>query len=689
MDKVSIYHQLKDLFEIMKKEKDENNEEIIEILKGINFRELIPYYLEEKLDDMDLMTIRKIIEITQYLYNNTSIESPIMDEDYDKLYQLMLDNGMADIVGSTFNNQGKKLRYHSYPDLRGTLDKVHFVLNVDKKDDNRRSIEDWITSIENILHEPVTDDDRFKILLQPKHDGLSVIHECDKDGNIIYSLTRGDVEKNLAIDISEMFVDIFDFSKYSNGKDKFGIKSEVVMTRENFEKFCKEQTKYNSPRSAVSAILNEKELRPELAIYLTIMPLRIQYEGREPEIIIGGYEEECILSNYIELRYKIQAINEKVREDGLWTDGVVLYLEDKDIQKRLGRVGAINRYEVAYKFPAEEKKTTLIDVDFAIGLGGNVTPVAKFNPVIMRGNEIKSASLGSIDRFRSLDLHKGDEVIIKYEIIPYLEVDARCKRNKDGEKFKIPTHCKYCGCRLEEDPLLKCINDECSSRVIGNVVNYINKMRIENISIGIVTTLFDNGIIKGIESLYTLNDHKEEIINLPGFGIKTFDNIIKGIESKKDVFAFELLGALGIPGIGEKTFKKVLNIMTLDELLDYCKENKLPMFLLGIPGFQEKTCLKIQRGIISKLKLIYFLLDTLNIKDYKAKPTKGQICFSKVRDYAFENRLIEEGYEVSESLNKNTKLLIVPSLDASSSKIEKAKKYGIGIMTLDEAYKKI
>lgn len=689
MNKVSIYHQLKDLFEIMKKEKDETNEEIIEILKGINFRELIPYYLEEKLDDMDLMTIRKIIEITQYLYNNTNIESPITDEDYDKLYQLMLDNGMDDIVGSVFNNQGKKLRHHNYPDLRGTLDKVHFVLNVDKKDDNRRSIEDWVTSIENILHEPVTNDDKFKIFLQPKHDGLSVIHECDENGNILYSLTRGDVEKNLAIDISEMFVDTFDFSKYSNGKDKFGIKSEVVMTRENFEKFCKEQTKYNSPRSAVSAILNEKELRPELAIYLSIMPLRIQYEGKEPEIILGGYEEECVLSNYVELRYKIQTINEKVREDGLWTDGVVLYLEDKNIQKKLGRVGAINRYEVAYKFPAEEKKTVLTDIDFAIGLGGNVTPVAKFTPVIMRGNEIKSASLGSIDRFRSLNLHKGDEVIIKYEIIPYLEVDARCKRNKNGEEFKIPTHCKYCGCKLEEDPLLKCINDECSSRVIGNVVNYINKMRIENISIGIVTTLFDKGIIKGIESLYTLNDHKEEIINLPGFGIKTFDNIINGIENKKDVFAFELLGALGIPGIGEKTFKKVLNIMTLDELLDYCKENRLPMFLLGIPGFQEKTCLKIQRGIISKLKLIYFLLDTLNVKDYKAKPTKGQICFSKVRDYAFENRLIEEGYEVSESLNKNTKLLIVPSLDASSSKIEKAKKYGIEIMTLDEAYKKI
>ena len=557
MDKISIYHQLKDLFEIIKTSDDER-EDIINTLKSINFREIVTYFLNEnKLDDMDLMTCRKIIELTQYLYNNTDIESPIYDEDYDKLYQLMLDNGMKDIVGSVVNNQGKKLRHHKYPDLRGTLDKVHFVFNVEKKGDNRRSIEDWVTTISNLLNEEVTNDEKFDIVLQPKHDGLSVIHECDEDGNIEHSLLRGDVEKNLAVDVTPMFKDNVSFYEYSNGYSKFGVKSEVVMTREDFNKFCKEQVVYNSPRSAVSAILNEKDLRPELAKDLTIMPLRKQYEGKQSTLISTDYDELCNLSNYNELRFKIQLINEKVREEGLWTDGVVLYLIDENTQKRLGRNGAINRFEVAYKFPAEEQKTILLDVDFAIGLGGNVTPVAKFKPVIMRGNEIKSASLGSIDRFKSLDLHKGDEVIIKYEIIPYLEVDARCKKELNGEKFRIPTHCKYCGCRLIEDPVLKCANDNCSSRIIGNVVNYINKMRIENISIGTVTTLFDRGIIKGIESLYTLKDHKDEIIEIPGFGIKSYENIISGIESKKDVYAYELLGAIGIPGIGEKTFKKV------------------------------------------------------------------------------------------------------------------------------------
>ena len=689
MDKISIYHQLKDLFEIIKTSDDER-EDIINTLKSINFREIVTYFLNEnKLDDMDLMTCRKIIELTQYLYNNTDIESPISDEDYDKLYQLMLDNGMKDIVGSVVNNQGKKLRHHKYPDLRGTLDKVHFVFNVEKKGDNRRSIEDWVTTISNLLNEEVTNDEKFDIVLQPKHDGLSVIHECDEDGNIEHSLLRGDVEKNLAVDVTPMFKDNVSFYEYSNGYSKFGVKSEVVMTREDFNKFCKEQVVYNSPRSAVSAILNEKDLRPELAKYLTIMPLRKQYEGKQSTLISTDYDELCNLSNYNELRFKIQLINEKVREDGLWTDGVVLYLIDENTQKRLGRNGAINRFEVAYKFPAEEQKTILLDVDFAIGLGGNVTPVAKFKPVIMRGNEIKSASLGSIDRFKSLDLHKGDEVIIKYEIIPYLEVDARCKKELNGEKFRIPTHCKYCGCRLIEAPVLKCANDNCSSRIIGNVVNYINKMRIENISIGTVTTLFDRGIIKGIESLYTLKDHKDEIIEIPGFGIKSYENIISGIESKKDVYAYELLGAIGIPGIGEKTFKKVLTVMSLPELLEYCKENMLMSSLIQIKGFKEKTCIKIQKGVISKINLIYFLLDTLNIKEEKNQPYKGQVCFSKIRDDIFEKLLIEKGYEISDNINKNTKILIVPSLDISSSKIEKAKKYNIEIITLDDIYKKI
>lgn len=687
-NKLNIYHQLIDLTKNIQNMNNEEIKEITETLEKINFEEIVTYLLSlQNYDDMDLVTIRKIIELTQFIYNNTDSDNIITDENYDKLYQLMLDKGLGEYVGSPNpkNMQGKKIRQHKYTLLRGTLSKIHYVTNVEKGEDNRRSLEDWIYSVENILGGTIYDP---TVILQPKHDGLSVVHECDCDGNIIHSLTRGDTEKNLAIEITEMFKDKFNFHDYASNKP-FGVKTEIVMTRDQFNAFCDEVMEYKSPRSAVSGILNRStDLDPSLAEYLTVKPLRIQYEGDPNVIIVRDILDEVCDSIYSfkEMESTINAINENVREAGLCTDGIVIYLSNKNIQHELGRIGAINRYEVAYKFPAEEKKTELIDVDFSIGLGGNVTPVAKVKPIIMNGKTITSASLGSIDRFESLDLRKGDEVIIRYEIIPYLDKDSTCKKGK--EKIYRPTHCRYCGHRLEEAPILKCVNDNCDSRIIGNIVNYINRMRIENISIGTVTTLFNEGLLKNIESLYDLSKHKEKIVNLPGFGIKSYTNIIKGIESKKDVYDYELLASLGIPNIGERIFKKVLIWMDIDTLLESCCEGSLVIKLLGVKGFGNKTCIAIQKGIQNKMSTIKFLMNTLNIKRFNAN-NKGTVCFSKIRNKEYEEELIKKGYEIIDSVNTNTNYLIVPSKDLLSSKIKKAMKYGTKILTLDEAYKNL
>ena len=257
-------------------------------------------------------------------------------------------------------------------------------------------------------------------------------------------------------------------------------------------------------------------------------------------------------------------------------------------------------------------------------------------------------------------------------------------------KNSIPTHCKYCGCRLEEDPLLKCVNESCSSRIIGNVVNYINKMRIENINIETISTLFDQGIINGIESLYSLEDHKSEIVSLPGFGIKSYEKMIEGINKKKVVYDYELLGSLGIQSIGVRIFKKILSVMDLETLLRLSMDNMLVINLMGLPGFGEKTATRVQKGINSKIKTIRFLLDTLTLKE-KVQPgkLKGKVCFSQIRDPKFESELINKGYDVSDSLTKSTNYLIVPSLDVVSNKIEKAKKYGIEILTLEQAIRKL
>ena len=317
MNKITIYHQLLELGDNIKKMDEEELRETVDLLKKINFEEIVKYLLTiDKLDDMDLVTIRKIIEITQFIYNNTAIDSPITDEDFDKLYQLMLDKGLGDIIGST-NIQGKKLRRHQYPMLRGTINKIHFMTRMQKnalsiKDEgnkitfkeNRMSLEEWLNSIENILGEKIPNP---SVTIQPKHDGLSVVHECDKYGNILHSLLRGDTDKNIAVDVTSIFKDNINFKEYARKNKPFGIKTETVMERSQFDSFCIEQKKYNNPRSAVSSILNEKELRPELGRYLTVMPLRQQYYGENKIIIINSdFDEHCdSIYNIKEIEYKI------------------------------------------------------------------------------------------------------------------------------------------------------------------------------------------------------------------------------------------------------------------------------------------------------------------------------------------------------------------------------------------------
>lgn len=693
--KITIYHQLCAIYnELIKMDEDSINE-VVEMLKGINFEAVVKFFNEadlKELDDMDLFTCKKLVEILQFIYNNTDIVSPVSDETYDQLYQIMLDAGLGDVVGSV-NSQGKPVREHRFPDLRGTLNKVHFVFNVDKDGDKRRSIEDWITSITNILGHNINNTKEFELRLQAKWDGCSVVFECDEYGNVEHALMRGDTEKNLAVDIVKLFEDYVDFKLYANGKDKFAIQTEVLMNQAAYERICVEYKEFKSPRSATSSILNEKVLQPHLSKYLTIEPLRIQYVGKQPTIIPNDNFD--LISNLYDLRdiqECIRQINEHAKADGRSTDGVVLHLLDKSLQQKLGRDGAINRYEVAYKFPAESKKAKLVNIDFSYGLGGNITPVAKIEPVVMLGKTISSISLGSVDRFRSMQEHltPGSEVIVRYEIIPYLEIDKTCKHNSQSCRFIVPTHCKYCSHTLEEDPLLKCVNEECPSRIIGNVVNYINKMRIENVNIETVSTLFDQGIIEGIESLYSLEKHKSKIISLPGFGVKSYEKIIEGVNKRKIVYDYELLGSLGIQSIGVRIFKKILSVMDLDTLLKLSMDNMLAINLMGLPGFGEKTAMRVQRGVSSKIKTIQFLLNTLTLKE-KVAPGKlqGKICFSQVRDHKFESELINKGYEVSDSLTKSTDYLIVPSLDVISSKITKAKKYGIEILTLEQAHNKL
>lgn len=681
------------LYKIYDARNESSYESIIESLNAIKINSIVNYlvYHEKAYDDNDKHLMVIIVKILQDIYNNSEKSSPITDELYDQLYACMLSVDEENIVGADVASN-KILVNHLYPDLRGTLDKVHFIYNKEKpKNEKRKSIADWIVRNDNKIGYQLSEAES-DVILFPKFDGVSVILECDKNGNVERALTRGNTKNNEASLIPLLHgLKMVPYEPWRG--NPFAIKCEVVMTQSNFKKFCKKYGKKSSPRSAASSIINTDEPKIDYLRYITIVPLRMQnYSTGEiivhpdafniyPNVKTNMYKMAEFSDVFINLRNYVEEMME------IPCDGIVLYLTNDKVQSKLGREDAINKYEAAYKFPPLGRKTILKDVEFSIGTLGSITPVAKVEPVVMHGNTIKSISLGSMDIFEALSMRKGDEVIIKYEIIPYLTKDLTCKPG-DGEIIKAPTHCQYCGEELVNLPTLRCVNEDCPCRMIGTIVNYLNKLDILNVSEGIVTSLFNLNVLRTIEDLYKLKNHKNTIISTPGFGDKSYENILKAIKSRKTVKDYELLGALGIPGISTKKFKKISFIYYIDEIQQICEKGELNK-LTEIRGIEDKTARAIMIGIIKNEDLIEFLKEELTIIPTKGIEDSMVILFSKVsKKDEFSKFLKNKGFNVVDSYNKDVSILIVPSLDVTSTKIEKAKKDGKEIITLEEAQKR-
>ena len=664
-------------------------------LESLNVDRVVNYLLNGVKDDMyteeDNSIIESIIEILQAIYNNSGITSPITDENYDKLYELHLKLTGTDIIGAQVNDDNDTKSYHKYPKLRGTLDKKHFITEAERGNDNRKSIEGWIKQIENRIGRKLRQSE-CEIELFPKWDGNSVIFECNSAGNVERALTRGYTVTNQAQNVTFMFKNC-NFSSVTLANKPFGLQTEVVITQSAFNDLNK-NNEFKNKRNIVAGMLNPADGDPSLVKYLTIIPLRFQYLN-DDTVYIPRVDYEYFpfkvsnLFNFKDIKKCINEIKDEITESfDIDIDGVVIRLTNKELQKALGREGAINKFEIAYKFPPEEEKSVITNVEFSIGIHGNVTPVAKFEPVIMHGNTVKSSNLGSIERFKSLNLHIGDEVKIKYDIIPYLYKDSTCLENTENPKIEVPTLCNYCGSKLVEAPKLKCVNVNCPCRKIGKIINWIEKLNIKNISEGTVTALFNSGFLSEIDDLYRLKYRKTHISNLDGFGSRSTRIILDAINSVTEIYDYELLGSLGIQSVSRKTARKILDVYSLEDLYKMLDvdANNLYLKLTSISSIGSITAATLVKGLVDNRELIGRLIDYITVKrdnrDYTLK-----VCFSKIRDKAFEQFLKDHQTLVCDSFNKNINILIVPDKNETSDKIEKAKRAEILIMTLDEAKK--
>ena len=658
--------------------------------------------LDMVVDDMSMNMIKYILKICNSIYNHTNYGTGLTDSEYDLLlshYNMV--TGKDIITESELSKDNTS--NHSYKSLRGTIDKIYKITDEDIiKNKSQSSIEDWINRIQNRYFDITGKNINLleeEVYVMPKFDGVSCIFECDGNGNVVKALTRGDTERNIAQDITYMFRDVF----VSHNYDKpHGVKTEIMMTDENLEKYNKDHnTNFKNTRSIVSGILNKKNPDIEDIEYLTIVPLRYSYfeNGEEslqfiPKESLQYPHMTCQLKEFDKIHQF--AFSNKTVLPGLRCDGCVIILTNPELQKILGRENDKNKYEVAFKYTEEVAYSKVKDIKFSAGLFGRLNPVVEFKEVTLKGNTISKASLGSYKRFKELELCKGDVIKIAYDIIPYItydETDPGCSRS--GKlPIEAPQSCPDCGSdlKLEEDKdeelsILRCDNKDCPCRVKGKILNYCIKMDIGNISYNTIDDLYEAGYLLTIKDLYSLKDFRDSIIKLDGFNELRIDNIINEIESHMECDLPTLMASIGIEGVSTKKFQGIFEYIRLDELLKFSKEENINVFIV-IPGIKEKTARKLIDGLNENRELIEFLLGNITIKDSVKPNADFTVCFTKVREDdepGLKEFIEEHGGKIDNgSFTKKIDILVIPYEGVVSSKINKAVKYDIPIVTIDK-----
>ena len=681
---------------------DKTISDVSDIMKSPDMQKKLNAYLHRDLISSsipfsidELHEIEMILKITQFIYNNSGLDTGLSDTQYDGLYSIIIANDGADDTSAPIIPNGKNLTTHVYPALRGTLSKIYYLNNdpsETRTNPSRKSLYEWAASMQqkilqstgehvNLLNE--------EVYVFPKFDGVSAIFELDENGNILRVLTRGFTETNEAQDITIHFQHIQPRKHHEFGKVKYGLKTEIMMRNEDLDYYNLRYNKnYKNTRSIVSAILNSDTYDEEKSKLLRIIPLRVGSADGAQKLAAEVFDFP-----YIRCRLKDTdviekfAVSHKYVNDELRCDGAVMYIINERLQSILGRENNKNNYEVAYKFTEEVTFSKLVDIEYRLGLFGNVAPVAKIQPVVMKGNTIDSISLGSIGRVKKLQLRKGDKVKILYDIIPYLCFDEDCKHS-DKKPFKIPENCPECGAKLESSETgvtLVCINPKCPCRQKGKILNYLNKMNIDNISYGIIDKLFDEGFVKDILDLYKIEKNAKKISKISGFGIVSVSSWIDEINSHKVVPDYVLLGSVGIEGISKKIFEKVMKQFDIDDLLDIV-ENKHVADLITVPGIKDKTAIKIMEGVKDNMYIIEKLRDILTVTGTKGRIdiSKFSVAFTNIRDADKEQFVLSHGGTIDDNVTKKTTFLVVPNMATESGKVDKAKKYGVRIIPIDD-----
>jgi len=537
----------------------------------------------------DLRDVLRFHEHRYYILN----EPLISDFEYDQLYKnlekiekenpgIITPDSPTQRVGNSLNKEFVTVQ-HLVPML--SLDNSY----------NADDLVEWDKRAKKLINK-----DEIEYSAEPKFDGasISLIYENDI---LVRGATRGDgaagddITTNLkqikSIPLSAKF------SEY--GIHKIEIRGEVLMTKQSFKKYNEHLVEQGlaplaNPRNAASGSLRMKDPMVVRKRNLEAILYHISYvekssnkksdkaldshSGSLEMLLRLGFKtpvkEKKVLSG-IEQVIKFCNDFEKKREELPYEiDGIVIKVNDVELQQRMGNTTHHPRWAIAFKFKARQATSKLRNVEFQVGRTGSITPVAKIDPVPIGGVTVTSISLFNPDVVKEKDVRIGDTVLVERagDVIPYIVKPLIELRDGTEKKIVFPKNCPVCDDELvkpEGEAVLRCVNINCEAQVIERIIHFVSKdaMDIKSFGAANIVKFFELGLLKDIPGIYTLN--YEKISELEGFGQKSIDNLKVAIEASKTQPLHRLIFGLGIRYVGETTAKTLAK--AVDHLLDFEK----------------------------------------------------------------------------------------------------------------------
>lgn len=550
-----------------------------------------------------------------------------------------------------------------------------------------------------------------RYVVEPKIDGLSVSLEYE-NGRLVRGSTRGD--GMVGEDVTANLRTIQSIpAQLAQPVPFLEVRGEVFMSKSDFAVLVEEQRQreektFKNPRNAAAGSLRQKNSEVTAKRRLDLFVFNIQQlRGEEMTSHAQSLDYMRSLSLPVIPFYTLCEDMEQVKEEILRIgglrdnlsfeiDGAVVKVNEFDQREVLGRTSKFPKWAIAFKYPPEERETTVVGIEINVGRTGVLTPTALLEPVLLAGSTVGRASLHNQDYIAEKDIRIGGRVIVRKagDIIP--EIISVVGREEEGESYHIPDHCPSCGEKTVRDAdsvAIRCLNPDCPAQLLRVLIHFCSRdaMDIEGLGEALLKLLVEKGLLVTPADLYRLEEG--QLSPLEGLGEKSAANLIAAIDKSRQNPLSRLLFGLGIRQIGQKAAKLLATrFQTMDALMAAGEED-----ILAIDGFG---------GIMAASLTAYFQTDKAKelvdqLKDAGVNMTEGETHGPDQRfaglSFVLTGTLptltrkeasgtIERlGGRVSSSVSKKTSYVLAG--EEAGSKLTKAQQLGIPLLSEEEFLK--